>query len=479
MSLLADERVGAQEPRLRLVPPAVANLAEDAAFLASAYGLTPDPWQASILDGWLGVRSDGKWSASRAGLAVPRQNGKNGVLEVRELFGMVDQGERILHTAHEVKTARKAFLRLLEFFDNRRLFPELADLVKEIRRTNGQEAILLRNGGGVEFVARTRGSGRGFTVDVLVLDEAQELDDEAYAALLPTIASAPLGNPQQILTGTPPGPTSNGEVFTRMRESALEGGTGRLCWMEWSCEKGVDLDDPAQWARANPALGMRSNAIGLEAIADERDAMDDESFARERLGMWEVAGSVSPIDASLWASLVDPKSQPSDPVSFAVAVSTDRAFASIGVAARRPDGLRHVELVDRQRGSAWVVDRLAQLSARWKAGPVLLDASGPAGALLPELAERKIPAEPVSVREFSQACGALFDHVTESRVRHLDQLELNLAVAAAKKKPVGDAWVWRRKGTTDDISPLEAVTLAAFGADRQASKQRSGRAAFF
>lgn len=38
-------------------------------------------------------------------------------------------------------------------------------MLVEIRRTNGQEAIVLDNGGSVQFIARSRGSGRGFTVD--------------------------------------------------------------------------------------------------------------------------------------------------------------------------------------------------------------------------------------------------------------------------------------------------------------------------
>ena len=107
-----------------------------------------------------------------------------------------------LHTAHEVKTARKAFLRLAGFFESARQWPELAALVSEVRRTNGQEAIVLTNGGSVEFIARSKGSGRGFTVDDLVCDEAQELGTEAYAALKPTISAAPSGDPQTCLLYT-------------------------------------------------------------------------------------------------------------------------------------------------------------------------------------------------------------------------------------------------------------------------------------
>src|SRR5690606_18531865 len=108
---------------------------------------------------------------------------------------------------------RKAFKRLLSFFENERESPELFAMVAEIRRTNGQEAIILTNGASIEFIARTRSSGRGFTVDDLVLDEAQDLTDEQLEALLPTLSSAPSGDPQQLYLGTPPPPRSPGTVW--------------------------------------------------------------------------------------------------------------------------------------------------------------------------------------------------------------------------------------------------------------------------
>lgn len=154
---------GRQEPRIKLEPSRAYTDGEDAATLSSAYGLTPDPWQRTILDAWLGRDENDKYTASRAGVLVPRQNGKNGVIEMRELYGLAILGEKILHTAHEVRTARKAFLRLASFFENEREYPELAALVVSIRRTNGQEAIKLTNGGVIEFSARSRGAARGFT----------------------------------------------------------------------------------------------------------------------------------------------------------------------------------------------------------------------------------------------------------------------------------------------------------------------------
>jgi hypothetical protein len=68
----------------------------------------------------------------------------------------------------------------------------------------------------------------------------------------------------------------------------------------------------------------------------------------------------------------------------------------------------------------------------------------------------------VSAREYAQSCGAFFDAVVAGGICHLDQPVLNTAVSSARKRVLGDAWAWARK-TGGDISPLVAVTLAAWG----------------
>lgn len=139
---------GAQDPSpLSKLPKFHTSDGDDAAFLAGSYGLAPDPWQKMFLDHALGRDAKGKLTCTQACLSVPRQNGKNAIIEMIELFQMVVQGKKILHTAHEVKTARAAFLRILSFFDSPK-YPELSELVKAVRRTNGQEGVELYNSGG-------------------------------------------------------------------------------------------------------------------------------------------------------------------------------------------------------------------------------------------------------------------------------------------------------------------------------------------
>jgi phage terminase large subunit-like protein len=474
--------VGEQTPRVALVPKAVSrDEAEDAAYLASQYGLTPDDWQRAILDGWLGTKTGGRWAAPRCGLSVSRQNGKNAVLEMRELYGMFMLGERVLHTAHEVKTAQKAFRRLLDFFDNPRQYPKLHARTTMIRKANGQEAIYLDNGGSFELVARSRGSGRGFSCDVLVMDEAQEMTEDALAALLPTISASP--NPQQIYTGTPPGPAAQGAIFSRIRSAGLEGHDPRLCWLEWGCDGVVDLDDRSNWATANPAMGIR---LDVDTISDERAAMDDETFARERLGVWSTLSVQRVISAESWAvcaqpGLVDGGGE----VCFAVDVAPDRGSCSIAAASWTADELPFVDVVETRRGEPdWGIEKIADMCDRHDVRAVVIDAGGPAVSLVDPLRQRGITVTVTTSRQMAAACANLFDLVMDGRVRHLDQPLLNVALSVARRRTIGDSgWGWSRKDSESDITPVTAATLALWGLTSsevaERLRVRSGHAVFF
>jgi phage terminase large subunit-like protein len=435
--------------------------------------LLPDEWQQIVLDDWLAVKR-GKWASLTCGLSVPRQNGKNALIEVRELFGMVGRGERILHTAHEVKTARKAFKRLQHFFGTRpddpaAKFPELNALVAEVRNVNGQEAIFLKNGGSVEVVARSKNSGRGFTVDVLVMDEAQEMSDDDLEALMPTTSAAPLANPQWIFTGTPPGPKANGEAFTRVRSEALDGKSVRLCWHEWSAPADADLDAHSVWRDVNPALV--TGRLQMSVVAGERSRFSDDGFARERLGMWAGASSNVVIDPESWASAADAASMAVDRLALAVDVSPDRSMASVGIAGQRADGRWHVELDEQRRGMGWIAAWVKARCERNAIRAVVIDGASPAASLIDELSRDGVRVTTTGARDMAAACGTFYDGVMDSWLLHTDQPQVNFALSVARKRPIGDAWGWNRKNTDSDITPLVAVTLALWGAQNSTVKR--------
>jgi hypothetical protein len=309
---------------------------------------------------------------------------------------------------------------------------------------------------------------------VLVMDEAQELGDDAIEALLPTISAAPSGNPQQIFTGTPPGPKANGEIFTRVRTDGLAGKDRALSWHEWSCEPDADLDASSSLATANPSLGIRVNRDITDA---ERGTLSDAGYGRERLGMWDDASSHRVIDTGTWNDCVDESSRPSSAYALAVGVSPDRSVASVAFAGQRDDGRWHVELDEQRNGVAWVAGYVVERCARNPIRAVVVNGSSPAASIVDELLRRKVKVTTATAQDVAQAFGTFFDCVAEGLVRHTDQPQVNAALAVARKRPLAGGSAWSQQNSTSDITPIEACTFALWGAQSSKAKRPSNRVA--
>lgn len=460
-------------PRVRSVPDYQFTSGVEALELAESVGLTPDPWQAAVVNDILAEDEAGKWAAFESAVIVPRQNGKGTIFEIVQLadlflFSSSQRDFLAIHTAHEFKTAQEGFRRLLFWVENT---DWMRKKVKRISTAHGEEGIELLNGARQRFLARSNGSGRGFSCDRLGYDEAYHLPEETVAASLPALSARP--NPSVIYASSAPRGDAYGLVLRRVmrrgrqepetREDAAPPKDKHLAYNEFSADPKADLDDPAARLHANPGASSPRGVPSLEYMEKERSGMSEVAFARERLGILDESKGSAVIDMALWAERGDDSSSALDPVAFAVDVNPDSSWASIAVAGLRADGLMHTEVVDRRRGTGWVVDRIEELVGRWDAAGVTLDAIGPAGALLPGLGERGITATVVSTSEYGRACQGFKNLIDDDRLRHKNQTGLTAALEAARKRPLGDtgAWGWHRRDTTD-ITPLVAVTLATY-----------------
>ena len=273
----SSQVMGNQEPTIRVCPEYQRSDGLVAAKLLRVGGMILDPWQSDLLDDWMALNPSGKWTCKTCGISIPRQNGKTGVLQGRAEAGMIKYQEKIVYTAHLQKTATETFEEMAVFFDSEKL----RKYVKDIKTALGREQIILKNGARVKFLARTRNGGRGQHGDLLIFDEAQELDTDQQASFLPAI-SASL-NPQTIYAGTPPDPTCPGDVFKKIRAKAIGGESKTASWIEFSVDEIGNVHDVERWAMTNPALGRR---ILLSTIEGECEQLDADTFARERLGWW-------------------------------------------------------------------------------------------------------------------------------------------------------------------------------------------------
>jgi hypothetical protein len=457
MTSLSAVLTGSQAPTLLHLPDGGRTTAgSEVIELAASAGLILDPWQCDVLNGAMLELPGGRWAAFEAGVIVPRQNGKGGILQARQLAGLFVLGEKLqVHTAHEFKTAFEHFLRVKELIEG---CPELDRKVQIIRQGTGDQSVELKNGQRLRFLARNKKSGRGLTGDTVYLDEAFALTAAMMGALLPTLRA--VKNPQVWYASSAPMFESD---FLHSLLRRAEGDDPRLFLAAWENPTDTLIDDVDAWLRVNPAVGYR---IWLETIESELRTLRGTpeglaEFLRECIGIREGGdGEAGVINYADWVTLHDKRSTISSRLSLGLSVSPDGAWSTFSTVGRRADGNVHVDTNDRRAGTGWVVARAVELHGKHQV-PICVNPASATGALLKPLAEARVPVVEVGEREYGQACVAVLEAIRGAKVRHLDQETMNRAAAAAGQRDLGreGLWVWSRPGMVD-ISPLTAATLA-------------------
>jgi phage terminase large subunit-like protein len=426
-------------------------------------GVRFDDWQDGLGRAILAKRADGKYAAGVGGvvISIPRQVGKTYTVgAIVFALCILFPGLTVVWTAHRSRTAGETF-RAMQGMAKRR---KIAPFIDQVFTGSGDEEVRFNNGSRVLFGARERGFGRGFAeVDIEVFDEAQILTERALDDMVPaTNQSKQPAGALLFFIGTPPKETDPGEAFAAKRKKAIDGKSTDTLYVELSADPDADPDDRKQWAKANPSYPLRTP---LEAMLRMRENLSEESFLREALGIWVevVENPDRVIPEAEWTASRDPQSRRAGAVKFSLDVAPDSSAASIGVAGRRKDGRMHAEVADNRRGTSWLVARTVEVVGKHE-NKVHLDPKGPAGAFLEPLREAGVEVVEVSLGEHQQACSGLLDDVLNDRFRHIGQDELDRAVAVAVRREVGDAWLWSRKRSEVDITPLVAVTIARWAA---------------
>lgn len=439
--------------------------------LNAAGGLEMLEWQDGIMEGWLGRDHFDRWSSSTCGGSIPRQNGKSlGLVESRSNYGMVVLGEQVLYTSHLQKTSTETFEDMANFFDS----PKLRRYVKDIKTALGREQIILKNGGRIKFLARTRNGGRGQHGDLLIFDEALELDAESQASFLPAISASP--NPQTIYVSTPPTAQSVGTVLRGIRDRALSGGAGRTAWFEWSVDEIGDVTNRDRWYATNPSLGV---LIQESTVAGEVEQMDSDTFARERLGWWPpTAGKVQPaLDVAAWKDLATSEPNP-DPerIAYGVRFSTDGQWVALSVAELTGD-VTHLELLELRpmyEGLTWLVDWLTErtdvgssVGIDGKAGMQALVermAGAPNGYLMPmPAAQAGMPA--------SMIADAMADR---SITWYAEQSQVMESVETSTRRTIGRDGAWGFGGEHAHVIESLGVALWALRTSKRDPSVKGG-----
>lgn len=466
-------------------------------------GLELDPWQEWVLTNACAQRAETflnpftkvwerMWAARDVGLVVARQNGKGSILEARELAGLIlprFAEKTIIHSAQDFATSGEHFRRVASLIQDT---PSLNKRLKGCYEANGKERIEMKDGSRLLFKTRTKKLGRGFSPQLVVLDEAMFLDEESMMALRPTLSAQP--NPQLWFTGS--AGLEDAFEFGRVRSRAMQAlASGELdpylFFAEWSAEVCTDfclpscqehdfLDAEETWAKSNPGYKIR---ISYDTIDNEyrADGQGKEAFKVERLsvGRWPVDGDAwAVIDEESWKARIDEDSEihmggSKNTWVLAVDISPTRSWGCITACGVNDEGMQHVEITgyeqyDYRPGGDWIAGRIREMWTNMKPDAVIIDDKGQASSLITELENFGVTVLSPTTSEYAVACGEF--HVgcvprkgEVPKIAHTGQQPMANAVAAAVKRDLADKWAWDKKNSASDICPLVSATLAVWG----------------
>ena len=416
------------------------------------------PWQRLVADVGLEVDERGRPYYREVRVTVPRQSGKT--TELAAVMGQRALGwhgpQRIAYTAQDRNNAREKWEEHVGLLDR----SALRSLYK-VRRANGQERFEFLNGSQWGITAAGETSGHGMTLDLGVIDEAfAQHDERLIQAFRPAMVTRPAAQLWIVSTAGTDESTFLRERVDDGRARVEAGEQSGVAYFEWSAADDDDAFDPATWWRCMPALG---HTVEVDTVKADAEAIPADEFARAYLNRW-VAGGTPAVDLSSWANCAKPDADAgAGPYVFALDVTPARSAGSIACASPAAGGKgTHVEVVEHRAGVAWMGERVVELQRRWRPAAWLLDPASPAGSLMLDLAAAGIAVDPVDARRYAAACGQLYDAVVEGKLEHRGQPALDAAVAGARRRTLGDAWAWARRGNAD-VSPLVAVTLASYG----------------
>lgn len=456
---------GRQTPTQSYILPYKKTKGREAVRLYNASGRTAIKWQASLCRDLMAVDASGLWVHQKFGYSVPRRNGKNEVVSMRELWGLKN-GEQICHTAHRTTTSHAAWVRLCKLLTDsgyvelgrKKNGEEVPEKSFRLTKQYGLESVALTGGGTAVFRTRTPNGGLGEGFDLLVIDEAQEYTDAQETALIYTVSDSK--NPQTIFCGTPPTPISSGTVFLKMRNDTLAGRSYDTGWAEWSIEQPTDdVENVALWYETNPSMGyhLDERKIRSEIRGDKTD------FNIQRLGLWIQYNQHSAITREEWDALREPVlPELSGALHVGIKFGHDGTNAAVSVAVRTADDRILVETIDCRNlraGCDWILGFLARAS--WTS--VFVDGESGKQMLVNGMAQMhmKKPTLP-TVKEIIAANAAFEQGIQSKMLCHMGQPSLAAAASNCDKRAIGANGGFGYRSIRDDIdiAILDSVILA-------------------
>lgn len=474
---MAELKKGRQTPTQSVVLPYLDTKGQRAIGSYNESGRVAQEWQELLICDILAINKDGLWTHTKFGYSVPRRNGKNEIVAIRELYGL-ENGEKILHTAHRTTTSSSASKRLAAILNGKGY--------KEITRPKAGEkyekaytfskqfgleriTILCEGGGSCDFRTRSSKGGLGEGFDLLIIDEAQEYTDDQESALKYVVTDSK--NPQTIFCGTPPTPVSSGTVFTKMRNETLAGSRVNTGWAEWSVPEMSNMREKELWYETNPSLGT----IFTERSVLDEVGSDEVDFNIQRLGLWLRHNQKSAISKTEWSEMqVEELPDLSGPLYIGVKYGPDGKNVALSVAAKTKEKKIFVETIDCRTvkaGNEWMMRYLSNHSVK----KVVIDGASGQQLLAKEMKEYKLkPPVLPTVKEIISANAEFEQGIFRTNIVHANQPSVEQIVSNCKKRAIGSNGGFGYQSLKEDVEVaiLDSIILAYWACSTSKDKKK-------
>ena len=475
-------------------------------FAEMVLGLTLFPWQKWLLIHALELREDGTYRFRTVLLLVARQNGKTLIMLVLALWHLFAlQSRTVIGTAQDLSNAEKAWAEAVEMAESE---PELAELIEKVTLGHPKSLLVAPSEERLaeyRVATASRKGGRGFSGDLVLLDELREHQSwDSWSAVTKTALARPraqvwcfsnAGDYESIVLrflrasahqalGWPDGDAdkdvlaegASEEDFAEWEDELREDDS--LGLFEYSAPPNAKRGDRDGWAQANPSMNythLVEDCITERAIAAAMRTDPRHVFEVEVLCRWISTPDAGPFAPGKWQACRDNTSEidPESPNVVAVDVSWSRSRTYVALAGWRRDGKPHGEINADRAGTDWLVPWLVE--RKDKIAAVIVQANGaPASSLIDDIEAEGLPVITCGGPDMGKATGKVYDLVDTGELLFKDHPGLNLAAQTAKVRLTNDgAAVVDRKNSPNDAAPLVAFIEAIWGLTTRPTKRKS------
>jgi hypothetical protein len=489
------------------------------AFATDILGIALFPWQEWFLNHALELDESGKLYRFRIIICmVARQNGKTTVENILALWHMYSlESGLVIGTAQNLDRSEEAWKDCLALAE---LQDDLNEMIEE-RNFGHPKFFNLDNGCEYRVAAASRRGARGFSGDLILLDELREHHSwDSWASVTNTMNARPFAQAfafsnagdalgvvlryQRALAhrelGWPDGDDDeellggDADVFSGIEDADLPEGWDEIttALFEWSAPPNAKRTDAEAISQANPSLNhteVTLNCPTLRNLIGSLKGTPPLEFDMEVLCRFVPGADGGPFPEGTWDATRDETATPGEDAEIVVCVEVssrrDAAFVTrcgryvsepkaTTVGAMSPRDIAVVGVSMDQPGTDWVIPYLISTRDTYKGIVVRSEGGAPTVNLLEDLKNAtldsgdlaRLPLIEWTGPDVQAAHGDFTDRLRDRTIEHLPHKGMDIAAATAiPLLNPGGGWRIDIRRSPTDTAALYAAIGAVWGMD--------------